>query len=74
MDDKEAIQMMQRCAHDIRDLRRQVDALATKAEAYEALRDVIRMFPKQSQCYSEDIVWILEKKIKELQPKPTENT
>lgn len=33
MDDKEAIRMMQRCIHDIRDLRRQVDVLAPKAEA-----------------------------------------
>lgn len=73
MDDKEAIQMMQRCAHDIRDLRAQNNSLAPKAEAYEVIRDIMRLVPKPSQDYGEDIIWTLEKKIKELQPKPKED-
>lgn len=70
MNDKEAIQMMQRCAHDLREARSQINNLAPRAEAYEVIRDIIRMLPKISQGYGEDLVWILEKKIKELQSKP----
>jgi hypothetical protein len=74
MHDKEAIEMMQRCIHDIRDLRRQIEVLAPKAEAYDALRDVIRFLPKPSVGYGEDITWTLQKRIQELQPKPMEPT
>lgn len=70
MDDKEAIQMMQRCVHELRDLRRQRDALAPKAEAYDVLQTVVSLLPRPSQGMSEDIVWVLEKRIKELEPKP----
>lgn len=69
MHDKEAIEMMNRCLHDIEDLRRQRDILAPRAEAYEVIRTVVGLLPKLSQGYSEDIAWTLKKKIKELQEK-----
>jgi hypothetical protein len=70
MKDQEAIQMMQRCAHELRDLRSQINNLATKAEAYEVIRDVVNRFSQRGGIVSEDLVWTLEKKIKELQSKP----
>lgn len=72
MDDKEAVQMMQRCVHELRDLRTQHDALGPKAEAYEVIRNIVDLIPKRSQGYGEDLIWVLEKRIKELQSKPQE--
>jgi hypothetical protein len=70
MDDKEAIEMMQRCISEIETQRMVVSRLAPQAEAYEVIRDIVRMGPKQSQGYGEDLVWRLKKKIAELEPKP----
>jgi len=77
MNDKEAIDMMQRCAHELRSLRAQRDALAPMAEAYEVIRDIVRMAsPRSGGAMSIDLIWTLEKRIQELQPKPaaTEET
>ncbi len=70
MNDKEAIEMMHRCIEEIETQRRVVERLSPKAEAYEVIRDIVRMQPRTSQGYSEDLVWLLKKKITELQPKP----
>ena len=70
MEDKEAIDMMQRCVDEIQTQRRIVEHLSPRAEAYEVIRDIVRMQPRQSQGYGEDLVWRLKKKIEELQPKP----
>lgn len=70
MEDKEAIEMMNRCIDEIETQRRIVKHLQPQAEAYEVIRDIVRMSPKQSQGYGEDLVWRLKKKIAELQPKP----
>jgi len=70
MDDKDAIEMMQRCVHELEDYRRTIARLQPNAEAYEVIRDIIRMTPKPSQGYGEDLVWRLKKKIAELEPKP----
>lgn len=72
MHDKEAIEMMSRCLYDIEDLRRQRDFLSPRAEAYDVIRTVVNILPKQSQVYGEDITWTLKKKIKELQEKKEE--
>lgn len=70
MKDQEAIEMMQRCISEIETQRMIVSRLTPNAEAYEVIRDIVRMSPKQSQDYGEDLVWRLRKKIEELQPKP----
>ena len=67
MHDKQAIQMMQRCAEEIRQLRRINAELAPKAEAYDSIRQVLNLLPQPSQGYGEDLVWRLEKEIAELQ-------
>ena len=65
--DTQAIQMMQRCAEEIRQLRRINAELAPKADAYDSLRQVLNLLPQPSQGYAEDLVWRLEKEIAEMQ-------
>lgn len=70
--DKEAIDMMGRCIIEIKNLRAQIDRLRPKAEAYDNIAIVLGLLPKQSQGYGEDLTWVLQKRIAELQPKPVE--
>ena len=58
---------MQRCAEEIRQLRKSNAELAPKADAYDALLQVLNMIPQPSRGYGEDLVWKLEKEIAELQ-------
>lgn len=67
MNDKEAIEMMQRCKHEIMDLRREIDRLRPKAEAYESVAQVLALLPQQSRGMSEDMVWALDKRIREIE-------
>lgn len=69
----EAIEMMNRCKHEIVQLRAMIDRLAPKAEAYDNLAAVLRLLPQPSVGMGEDMLWILDKRIRELQPKPAEN-
>lgn len=66
---QEAIQMMERCCHEIRELRATIDRLRPKAEAYDNLAIVLHLIPQPSQGYGEDLVYTLKKRIQELQPK-----
>ena len=72
MQDQAAIQMMQRCREEIVTLRRHIDHLAPKAEAYDAITSILGLLPRQSQGHSEDLAWRLEKEIVELQRKMAE--
>jgi len=69
---KEAIDMMQRCLHEIRGLRANIEALGPLADAYTVLRDVVRLaVPRTGMSTSgQDIIWTLEKRIRELEMKP----
>lgn len=67
MEDKEALNMMRRCLSDIEQLRAERDRLAPLAEAYAVLRDVVRMVPKPSQGYGEDIAWVLKDRIQKIE-------
>lgn len=69
----EAIEMMNRCKHEIMQLRAQIQMLQPKAEAYDNIATVLRLLPQRSVGMSEDLVWNLDKRIRELQPKPAEN-
>ena len=62
----EAVEMMQRCAHEIRALKAEIANLAPRAHAYDALCCVLDLLPKKSIGYGEDMVWALEKRIREL--------
>ncbi len=66
MKDKSAVDMMERCKAEIQSLRNQIRELAPKADAYESFQIVLRLFPKPSQAFGEDIVWLLNEEIKRL--------
>lgn len=69
MSPQEAVDMMQRCKHEIARLRGAVEYLTPKAEAYDALCAVIGLLPKKSRGESIDLIWSLDKRIAELTPK-----
>lgn len=69
MEDKEAIDMMNRCIDELQAQRRIIEHLSPQAEAYEVIRDIVRMQPKPSQGYGEDLVWRLKRKVTELSEK-----
>lgn len=70
IENREAIEMMNRCKHEIQNLRARISALEPKADAYDKLAIVLGLLPRQSVGMGEDLVWILDKRIHELQPKP----
>lgn len=70
MPSREAIDMMQRCKDEIVSLRRQIDRLQPKADAYDNLAIVLGLLPRQSVGMGEDMVWRLDKRIRELEAKP----
>lgn len=70
MNNSEAIEMMNRCKHEILNLRAVIARLEPKADAYDNLVRVLRLLPQPSVGMGEDMVWILDKRIRELEPKP----
>lgn len=69
---KEAIEMMNRCKQEIVGLRATIERLRPKADAYDNLVIVLSLLPRQSIGMGEDLVWIIDKRIRELSPKPVE--
>lgn len=67
---QESIQMMNRCKAEIVSLRSVISHLQPKAEAYDNLVTVLRLLPKPSIGMGEDLVWVLDNRIRELEPKP----
>lgn len=65
---QEAIEMMNRCKEEIRSMRATIDRLKPKADAYDNLATVLRLLPQPSQGMGEDLVWVLDKRIRELMP------
>lgn len=74
MNDKEAIEMMNRCKHEIVALQEQVKYLKPKAEAYDNLAVVLRLLPQGGGVFGENFVWVLEKRIRELEEVPPEKS
>ena len=70
MSSREAIEMMNRCKHEIMAMRATIDRLKPKADAYDNLAAVLRLLPQPGIGIGEDLVWVLDKRIQELQPKP----
>lgn len=67
---QEAIEMMNRCKTEILALRAQIDRLKPKADAYDNLAIVLHLLPQRSEGAGEDLVWRLDKRIRELTPTP----
>lgn len=68
----EAIAMMNRCKTEIIQLRQVIDRLKPKADAYDNLAAILRLLPQQSIGMGEDLVWVLDKRLRELRSNPLE--
>lgn len=66
---QEAIEMMKRCKEEIIGMRATIDRLTPKADAYDNLVVVLGLLPRPSIGMGEDLVWIIDKRIRELLPK-----
>ena len=67
----EAIEMMNRCKSEIINLRAEIGRLTPKAHAYDNISSILRLLPQPSQGMSQDLVWVLDRRIRELtQDKP----
>lgn len=70
---KEAVEMMNRCKQEIIGMRATIDRLKPKADAYDNLVIVLSLLPRPSIGMGEDLVWTLDKRIRELTPAPDAN-
>lgn len=66
-DAREQIEMMRRTSAEIKQLRAQIAALQPKADAYDNMAALIGLLPKASRGYGEDLAWLLDKRIAELE-------
>ena len=71
MHDKEALEMMIRCKNEIEILRNQISVLKPKADAYDAITQVLGLLPRPSQGRGEDVVWIIERESRKISDKLT---
>lgn len=67
MQDLEAIQMMRRASSEIKDLRRHIDRLRPKADAYDNLTKVLGLLPSRGEAMGEDVAWLLDRRISEIE-------
>lgn len=67
MNDKEAIEMMQRCREEIQALRKEIDTLRPKADAYDNIGVILGLLPRQSMGMAPDLVWTINKRIAEIE-------
>ena len=65
INNREAIEMMNRCKQEIIKLRAVIDRLAPKADAYDNLVVVLGLLPRPSIGAGEELVWIIDKRIRE---------
>lgn len=66
MSNQEAIEMMSRCEREIAALRATIAQLQPKADAYDNIAIILDLLPKRSQGMSEDLAWVLRRRIEEL--------
>lgn len=68
MNQLEQLQMMRRCRDEIQALRHRLNFLEPRAEAYETITTLVRyLAPRTGQGAGEDVVWILEKRMREIE-------
>lgn len=69
MSNVEAIEMMNRCKNDILVLRAEIARLQPLAAAYNNIAAILRLLPQPSIGEGEDLVWVLDQRIRALTPK-----
>ncbi len=70
MPTQEALEMMRHCKSEIVSLRADIERLRPKAEAYDNIAAILGLLPRPSRGAGLDLVWQLEKRIRELTPPP----
>lgn len=71
MTDQEAMEMMRRCKDEILTLRGEVSRLRPRAEAYDNIGRILDLLPQRSVVMGEDLVWRLDKRLRELEAAAT---
>jgi hypothetical protein len=61
------IKMMRRSASEIKDLRKILDAIGPRAEAYEVIKKILSLVPGPGMGAGEDYVYTLEQEAKKLE-------
>jgi virulence-associated protein VapD len=68
MMEQEFIEMARRCLMEIKQLRQEVETLRPRARAYDDMSKMLAVLvPQQPQGYGEDVAWILERRIREVE-------
>jgi hypothetical protein len=66
MSDSEALQMMRRASDEIKGQRATIAKLQPKAEAYDAICAILGLLPGPSRGYTEDVAFLLDRRIEEI--------
>lgn len=72
MNDKQALEMMNRCEHAIESLRKQIAYLEPQAQAYDSIRQILGMTSRvnsSSMGMGEDALWVIRKERQKLEAK-----
>lgn len=64
---RELIEMGRRASSEIKQLRAANASLAPKADAYDTLRQVLDMAPRRTGGMSEDVAWMIDRRVSELE-------
>ena len=67
MNDNEALEIMRRCKEEIKSLRQEIGVLRPQAEAYQTVAQILALLPHRSVGEGEDMVWMLDKRIREIE-------
>lgn len=70
----EFLEMMRRCSSEIKMLRGTIDHLQPKADAYDNMAALIALLPRTSRVVGEDVAWMLDKRIREIEAAKKEQT
>jgi hypothetical protein len=63
----EMIKMMRRASGEIKDLRKILDAIGPRAEAYEVIKKILSLVPGPVQGAGEDFAWTLDQEANKLE-------
>jgi phage shock protein A len=63
------IKMMRRASGEIKELRKIIDAIGPRAEAYEMIKKILSMVPGPGSSAGEDVAWTLDQEANKLEEK-----
>jgi hypothetical protein len=63
MTSEETIELLNQARNEIRGLRREIERLAPRAEAYDGIIRILDLLPRRSQGASVDVAWLIDRAI-----------